>query len=81
MRYAILDRKHLDEGQEMLPQSLKRGIQQNSLMLTESETEEELLFESKASRRENGSSGVQPVVRSGHYSRSPSQSRAPPTPS
>ena len=40
-------KKDFDEGQEMLRQSLKKDIQQNSLMLSESETEEELLFESK----------------------------------
>jgi len=50
VRYAILDRsKDSEEQCQMLPQD----YQQTSLMVSESETEEEILFETKLD--ENGS--------------------------
>ena len=60
MRYAIVDRKEMDEGHQMLP----RDYQQTSLMVSESETEEELIFDSTKDRygSKNGDmqlSGVQ----------------------
>lgn len=53
MRYAILDRNSKDaeeEAHQMLPR-----YQQTSLMVSESETEEEILFESK---KDEGGSGT-----------------------
>lgn len=62
VRYAILDHKDAEEGMKMLP---KDGFHQTtSLMVSESETEEEILFETKknqnltpSSSRKNGRVG------------------------
>ena len=60
MRYAILDRKEMDEGHQMLP----RDFQQTSLMVSESETEEELIFESTQNHKSGGDANVS--VRTNH---------------
>lgn len=58
MRYAILDHREPDEQLQMLPRDTS-GYQQTSLMVSESETEEEILFDS--SRKSNSS----PALRNG----------------
>lgn len=50
VRYAILDRKDrkdADERRQMLPYYDDSGYQQSSLMVSESETEEEILLQTK----------------------------------
>lgn len=51
VRYAILDHKDNEESLQMLPRD---GFQQTSLMVSESETEEEILFESPKKKTSNG---------------------------
>ena len=51
VRYAILDHKENEESLQMLPRD---GFQQTSLMVSESETEEEILFESSKKKTDGG---------------------------
>ena len=68
VRYAILDRKNTEERRRMLPHD---DYQQTSLMVSESETEEEILFQTKTGETgtKNGNGTVSPAdvqIRTNH---------------
>lgn len=68
VRYAILDRKDTEERRQMLPYN-DSGYQQTSLMVSESESEEEILFQTKKeeSGTVNGSMPLSDVqIRTNH---------------
>ena len=72
--YAILDRKEKEEGLQMLP----RDYQQTSLMVSDSETEEEILFQSPSKENlKNGSNVENGTVPSSVQVRTNKRSKLP----
>lgn len=63
VRYAILDHKDNEEAMEMLPKD-SRSYQQSSLMVSESETEEEILFENSKKMGSTNTNGSIPSPKS-----------------
>lgn len=73
IRYAILDHNDAEEGVKMLPRDSFH--QTTSLMVSESETEEEILFETKKGQnltpQKNGRAGGQRISNGTRKTHSP----------